>query len=411
MPWKETCPVNQRVLFMAAVKAGEQTIAGLCRLYEVSPKTAYKWIARYDAGGPAALEDRSRAPKSSPQATSEEVTGLIVDVRKRHPTWGPRKIVSWIRARAPSVEIPAPSTCGALLKRLGLVSPRKRRKSAASVPAVGIRPPYAAPNAVWCADFKGDFRTKNGSRCYPLTISDGFSRLLIRVEAVLRPDYDHVWPVFEEAFREYGLPFSLRTDNGPPFATRAMHGLSRLAVRLLKLRIWPDRIEPGHPEQNGRHERMHRTLKNETARPPQRDLREQQAAFDRFREEYNCERPHEALHQRPPLSVYISSPRKYPRRLEPFAYPEHLRVFKVNCNGQIRWRTGAILQLGLALIGEYIGFEQVDDGTWNVMLGEHQIATLEEQLGSRMIPVPLVRPSWTEPTTVPTGGLPLRVQE
>jgi transposase InsO family protein len=255
--------MNERVKFIARYLAKEAPLTVLCDEAGVSRKTGYKWIERYEAGGAAALIDRSRAPRSHPQAVPAELVERIVAVRHRHPRWGPRKLLAILRRHEPTRRWPATSTVGDILRREGLVRPRRRRRC--SEPYGERLAEYAAPNAIWCADFKGHFAV-GSRRCHPLTISDGFRRFLLRCEGMARPLSDPVQAVFESAFREFGLPDAIRTDNGPPFSTLAAGGLSRLAVWWIRLGIRPERILPGRPDQNGRHERMHSTLKAETAR-------------------------------------------------------------------------------------------------------------------------------------------------
>jgi transposase InsO family protein len=291
MPWARTDQMSERVKFVAAHLRGEDSFTDLCQDFGISRKTGYKWLQRFEAEGPTALKDRSRAPHRHPQATPEHIVEAIVSLRRRHPRWGPKKLGVVLLRRHPRMLLPATSTIGEILKRGGLVRPRRRIRR--SSPYGERLRQYDAPNAVWCADFKGHFGI-GGDRCYPLTISDGFSRYLLRCQALRRPLYRCVRPVFESAFREYGLPRAIRTDNGPPFSSLAPGGLSQLAVWWVRLGIRPERILPGRPDQNGRHERMHSTLKAETAKPPRSSFQAQQRAFDRFQIEYNQVPPRSA---------------------------------------------------------------------------------------------------------------------
>ncbi len=300
-------------------ESGLWNMTELCAHFEMSRQTAYKWLARFREDGIKGLEDRSRAPRRHPNQTPEEIEKRLVQARGAHPSWGARKVRGWLQRNEPGLDWPAASTIGALLRREGLTVARKKRRKT---------PPYTrpfeaagSPNLVWCADFKGWFRTKDGERIDPLTMTDAYSRYLLRCQAVEKTDTEQVQGIFQAAFREFGMPRAMHTDNGAPFASRAIAGLSRLSVWLMKLGIIPERIEPGHPEQNGRHERMHRVLKAETAHPPAANRRRQQQLFDRFREEYNEQRPHEALGQQPPASIYTTSPRSYPARLAAPEYP------------------------------------------------------------------------------------------
>jgi transposase InsO family protein len=262
--------MDERVRFIAGLQSG-LGMAEACRSYGVSRKTGYKWLERYKVGGPSGLEERSRAPHRMPWAIEDEMQELLIAARCQHPSWGPRKLLAWLERRHRGRHFPAPSSVGDLLRRRGLVKPRRRRRRVQ--PRVARPGRYDAPNATWCADFKGWFRTGDGERCDPLTISDGYSRFVLGCHIVERPTLEHVQPQFERVFVEYGLPTAIRTDNGPPFASTGLGGLSRLAVWWLRLGITPDRIEPGRPEQNGRHERFHKTLKarrlRRLHRPPQ----------------------------------------------------------------------------------------------------------------------------------------------
>jgi transposase InsO family protein len=374
MPWKETCPMDERVRFMAEYLRLEQSMAELCRAYGISRKTGYKLVARYEAGGVPGLQDRSRAPHRHPNAVGASAVDAILAVRARHPRWGPRKLRAWLSARTATRRWPAASTIGAILQRYGLTVPRRRVRRVP--PALHPLAACGAPNDVWTTDFKGWFRTGDGQRCDPLTVADGYSRFLLRCQAVMPPDGQAVQPLFEAAFREYGLPLALRSDNGPPFASRAAGGLSRLAVWWIKLGIRPERITPGHPEENGRHERMHQTLKAETARPPQATLRAQQRAFDRFRHEYNDERPHEALAQQPPRAVYTASPRPYPARVREPEYSEEADVRRVRHNGEIRWQ-GQLIFISEVLAGEPVGIVPQGEDHWVLRFGPVELGWLD----------------------------------
>ena len=332
MPWRNT--MSERIALIAAVVAQELRMADACRRAGVSRKTGYKWLQRYQHAGPTGLNDRSRAPHHSPQTLDAATTAQVLAIRATHPTWGPRKVVSHLAAVDQTRAWPAPSTVGDLLARRGLTIPRQRRAHA---------PPHTrplahadGPNAVWCADFKGSFRTGEGTRCSPLTITEAYSRYLLRCTALTATDTASVQPLFEASFREFGLPVALRTDNGPPVASTGAGGLTSLSVWWVRLGILPDRIRPGKPQENGRHERLHRTLKAETAAPPARSLRQQQHAFDRFQAIYNHLRPHEALAQTPPAQHYTPAPRSFPRRLPELVYPDTCEVRRVRQNGQIR---------------------------------------------------------------------------
>ena len=335
MPWKECGVQEERFRFVDEWNSGDWNLAELCRIYGVTRKTGYKWVERYEAGGMDGLRDLSRAPHDHPNEVSEEVEEEVLAIRGKHPLWGARKIRAWLVQAHGDEEMPVASTIGSLLRRNGLTVRRKARRTAR--PASEPLGHAQQSNAVWCADFKGWFRTGDGERIDPLTISDAYSRYLLRCQAVKAADYVHSRPIFEAAFREYGLPERLRTDNGAPFGSNGDSGLTGLSVWWIKLGIRPERIEPGKPEQNGRHERMHRTLKEATAAPPAANRRRQQECFDVFRREYNQQRPHEALGQVAPASVYRPSVRCYPERLGEPEYPDPWECRRVSPGGQFRW--------------------------------------------------------------------------
>jgi len=308
MPWRESTPMDERLRFVQDVHRPGWSIAELCRRYGVSRKTGYKWLAAYERAGPAGLADGSHRPSTCPHATAPEIVRLILQLQRRY-TWGARKVRQLLLERVPAAQVPTKTTVHRILERHGRVQPRRRsrRRFHAGPPATAMD----QPNAVWTADFKGQFRTGNGVYCYPLTMQDGATRFLLGCRGLLAPTTADSWPVFARLFRRYGLPARLRTDNGQPFASSALGRLSTLSVWWVRLGIQPELIEPAHPEQNGRHERMHKTLKAATARPPQRDLCTQQRAFDAFRRRYNTERPHEALGDATPASCYHPSSRPY----------------------------------------------------------------------------------------------------
>ena len=376
MPWARTDWMSERVKFIAAYLEYDACFRDLCRDFGVSRKTGYKWLRRYEVDGAAGLEDRSRAPHSHPNALADDVVQVVLALRRRHPRWGPRKLRILLKRERPHCLLPAASTIGDLLKRHGLARPRRRIRR--SSPYGDRLRQYDAPNAVWCADFKGHFPIggRRGKRCHPLTISDGFSRYLLRCQALRRPLHRCVKRVFESAFCEYGLPGAIRTDNGPPFSSLTAGGLSRLAVWWIRLGIRPERILPGRPDQNGRHERMHSTLKAETAKPPRSSYRGQQRAFDRFQAEYNHERPHEALGLEVPASLYRPSLRAYPDRLPEPEYPHHFETRVAYRNGVITFGATQWL-VSVCLAGERVGLEPCDDGRWRVHFGWVPIGVLD----------------------------------
>jgi len=368
--------VDERLQFIEECKSAEWSMAEVCRRFEISRKTGYKWLKRYEAGGVNALRDGSHAPHHNPRQVQEKVEDAIVEARGRHPHWGPVKLRAWLNRIEPEIDWPAPSTIGEILRRHGLAVPRKQR--ARATPSSQPLRHAQGPNLVWCADFKGWFRCQDGTRCDPLTITDGYSRFLLRCQAAKHPDLWYTKPLFDATFREYGLPETIRTDNGAPFASVGIDGLSELSVWWIKLGIRPERIQPGKPAQNGRHERMHRTLKQETARPPRANLREQQNAFDLFREEYNFCRPHQALQGRTPAECYQTSLRPYNSRIREVAYPDHFDVRYVSEGGQMRWQ-GSKVFVGRALIGEPLGLEPFAEGQYKVWFSFCELGVFDEK--------------------------------
>ncbi|MHC4509090.1 MAG: IS481 family transposase [Planctomycetota bacterium] len=376
MPWRATSPMTQRRDFIDDYRRALYSMMDLCAHYGISRRVGYKWIARYETFGYDGLVDARRTPRSCPHCTPDAIVELVLAARRAHPTWGPRKLIPYLARRHPGWQWPAPSTVGEILKRHGLVRKRRRRPR----PGHPGRPttPMDAPNAVWTADFKGQFKTRDGEYCYPLTVVDGYSRFLLACQALPGTLLAPTRATLVQLFREYGLPEHIRTDNGVPFATCALGRLSRLSAWWIRLGITPELIEPAHPEQNGRHERFHKTLKGESTRPAAATRTAQQRRFTRFRHEYNTERPHEALGQQPPAELYTPSPRPYPRRLPPLEYPAHYEVRLVSANGGIRWRSGWV-NCSHILAGEYVGFDEVDDGIWAVYFGPTLLGRFHER--------------------------------
>lgn len=375
MPWKETCTMDERVMFIGECLCGELPMTALCERYGISRKTGYKWLARYQDDPESGLLERSRAPHRCANRLAGAVAEPILALRRRHPHYGPRKLLAHLERLDPGQRWPAASTIGDLLRREGLSEPRRRR--ARGVPVTQPFSTVAAPNAVWCADFKGWFRTADGVRCDPLTISDAHSRFLLDCR-IVAPTREGVEPRFIRAFREFGLPRALRTDNGPPFASTGAGGLSRLSVTWVKLGIRLERIDPGAPQQNGRHERLHRTLKEQTSQPPAATPKAQQRRFDDFRRHYNCERPHEALDQTTPASHYTASPRCYPERIEEPWYDADHAVRRVHGSGEIKWG-GELIFVSEALLGEPVGIAETEDGDWIVRFAGIDLGVINRQ--------------------------------
>lgn len=375
MPWKELSVLDIKMEMITLWLSKEYTITELSTIYSVSRKTIYKWIERYNEQGVLGLKESSREPYNHPNATPEEIVKVILDKKRQKIGWGPKKILAKLRDEYPAIKWPADSTGNNILKRHGFVIPRKYRRH---VPA------YTEPflgcdqsNKVWSADYKGQFRTGDGKLCYPLTITDNYSRYILCCKGLTHPTFNQTKPYFEWVFRQYGLPEAIRTDNGTPFAGSGLGGLSMLSVWFIKLGIKPERIKAGCPQQNGRHERMHRTLKQMTASPPGKDLTRQQIAFDCFIEEYNNERPHEALEQKPPSSVYSCSIRPYPVKIPSIEYNDDDTIRYVHTNGCIKWN-GGLFFLSDPLIGEYVKLKQIDKHLWEISYSSYPLGMLDE---------------------------------
>lgn len=392
MPWSQTDVLKERVKFVLEwerrwkeTHGGRVDIAELCRMFGVSRPTGYLWIARYcDSGHDLrALTDRSRRPHTNPRAVPLDVEESIVAARRERPRWGARKLRAWLTDRHPGRVWPSASCIAGILKRRGLAVPRRRRRR-----VVPLTQPFAAcdrPNAVWCVDFKGWFRTSDGNKCYPLTLIDAYSRYLLRCEAVDDPNGYRVQRIFDSAFREFGLPKAIRSDNGPPFASTGAGGLTALNVWWLRLGIRLERITPGKPQENGRQERFHLTLKLEV--PVERDLRGQQRAFDLYRVDYNEERPHEALGQKPPATAYERSRRSYPRPLERVESPPWCHDAPVDKHGSIRWR-GRRVHISHALALETAALSPCGRGRWSVSYGPIELGSIDdERLDRGLVPL------------------------
>ena len=376
MPWQERVPVDLRHEFVRAWLSGHSSMTSLCDQFGISRPCGYKWVARYDAEGRAGLRDRSRRPHHSPRAIDPALVARLCDARRQHPGWSAHKLLVMLRKVTPHAPWPRRSTACELLKRHGLIRTRRRRERVRG-PRVPLAP-FTHANAVWTTDFKGEFRTGDRVYCYPWTLRDGFSRVVLRCDGLPSKHTSGVQDGFARAFAEFGLPERIRSDNGGPFAAPGLIGLSRLSVWWVRLGIVPERIALGHPEQNGSHEQFHRVLKAETTRPPARTLAAQHRRFQRFRREYNEVRPHAALGDRCPIEFYVPSPRRLPRRLPALSYPGHYDVRRVSSCGTVSWRDRA-LYLAEALAGEQVAFEEVDEGIWLVWFATLRIARFDER--------------------------------
>jgi putative transposase len=369
MPWKGVTVSEQRLRFLEDYLLNFYSVTELTERFGISRSTAYKWINRYKEHGLDGYHELSRRPYSCPWQTDETIVAELIKTRTAHPRWGPKKLLDLIGRRNPKWELPAPSTAALILKRNGLVKPRRRYRRAhpgspKSVPA--------GPNDIWGADYKGQFRLMNGNYCFPLTVSDLSSRYLLGVDAHPAISLEKTFAYFKGLFTTYGLPNRIRTDNGVPFASNALARLSQLSVWFIKLGIYPELIEPGKPQQNGVHERMHRTLKQESTIPPASSLRGQQRRFDHFREEFNQVRPHEAIGMKRPIEIYQASERKMPRRIETYDYPEHFLVRRVSRSGTIRVFHNQVF-VSNTLCEDHVGLEEVADGVYDLYFCFYQI--------------------------------------
>lgn len=370
--------MDQRVQFIADSQHALYDMTTLCARYGISRKTGYKWLARYAAAeGPRGLHDRSHVPHHCPHRIDDVVAALLLEARRGHPSWGPAKLVQYLAPRHAEITLwPAVSTVADLLQRHGLVTRRRHRRPITPPGVVPIT--TSAPNDLWTADFKGQFRTRNGIYCFPLTIADQHTRYLLGVQALLNTRGDGARRVFERTFREYGLPHAIRTDNGGPFANTGLHGLTQLNVWWLRLGIQHQRIHPASPQENGAHERMHRTLKAATTHPPAANLDAQQCVFRRFQHEYNEERPHAALGGDPPGARYVRSRREYPSTLPTLDYPGHFLVKRVTNAGTIRFKD-RLLFLANALKQHHVGLDETADGVWSLYLGPVLLGRIDER--------------------------------
>jgi transposase InsO family protein len=390
--WRRAIVAEEKLAFLARRLAGSVSMTELCEGFGVSRQAGYELLRRHAAEGLGCVRPRSRARLAQAGSTPVEVVEALVALRQARPSWGPKKLVAWLGREQPGLSLPATSTVGDILKREGLVSGGRRRRSAlpCSRPFGEVR----EPNDLWCIDFKGWFRTADGVRCDPLTVSDAHSRYLLACR-IVPPTHEGVSPVMEALFRAWGLPRAIRSDNGPPFASVGAAGLTRLAVHWLKLGIALERIEPGQPQQNGRHERMHATLKAETARPPAADGAAQQARFDHFREDFNQQRPHEALGQVTPASRHQPSPRPYPEVIAEPTYDADHAVRRVRNRGEIKWG-GELIFVSDALIGEPVGVAETQTGEFIVRFAGLDLGLIN-RAGTKMRRFASPRPGRGEP--------------
>jgi transposase InsO family protein len=404
MPWKVTSAMDDRLRFVGLVLSGESSVSRLCAEFGISRQCGYKWLGRYRTEGAAGLQERSSAPLRHGRLLDDEIVSAVLALRERWPSWGARKLRAKLLTQRPELVLPAASTIGAWLHAAGCTSAPARHRRTPIFPG-----PFASiggANDVWCADFKGWFLTADGQRCDPLTITDAYSRYILCCQGVAGQDEASARPVFERLFRQHGLPLALRSDNGVPFASVGAGGLSRLSVWWLKLGIAVERIAPGRPQQNGRHERMHRTLKAETASPPAACLAAQQVRFDRFRAEFNSERPHEGLGQLVPASAFVASPRAYPAHLREVEYDAGCAVRRVRSNGQIKW-AGDMIFVSEVLVGELVGVTETDTGDWQVRFAGVDLGYVDSPrrrlsrhpIRSRKRPVDLMESASALPTT------------
>ncbi len=377
MPWTRTDPQKERLRFVTKAEEGVFSHKELCARFEVSRQTGYTTLQRWREEGAEGLKERSRAPLHSPQRISDELAALLLATRRAHPDWGPKKIHAYLQRRDAGLVLPAASTTGELYRRAGLVAPRKQRRW---VHPGRVQVDVRGPNDLWATDFKGEFRTRDGVTCYPLTVTDLDTRYLLACQGLCSIGHAGTQDVFASLFRERGLPGAIRSDNGPPFATKAIAGLSRLNVWWTKLGIRHDRIQPGRPDQNGSHERMHRTLKQATLRPPADDMLEQQDRFDRFAREFNEERPHEALGNATPASRYARSQREMPEKLPAPSYEGHCRIRRIRGNGILYFGDRQYF-LSELLIGEDVALEEIEDGVWSIFFYDLLLARLDERAG------------------------------
>ena len=375
MPWREINPMDSKLKFVSLAMENIFNMNELCSFFNISRKTGYKWLNRYMEEGPEGLRDKPRTPNHIPHRTSKEMKSFIVTCRKKHPTWGARKISQKAQQIAPELSLPSETTINNILNQAGLIFKKRRRRKVAH-PG---RPALTAknPNDVWTTDYKGEFKTRDGLYCYPLTILDEYSRFLFGCQGLYSNNYEGAFKVFKKAFKEYGLPKNIKSDNGVPFASNGLARLSKLSAWWIKLGINPVFIQPSSPYQNGVHERMHKTLKNESTIPPSGNMKTQQRRFNRWKDEYNFHRPHEALEGKYPSQIYRPSLKEYPSKLQNIDYPNHFEVRFVGSNRCFSWHQNIIFT-SAAVENEYIGLEEVTDGVWAIYFSWKRLGFLDE---------------------------------
>ena len=377
MPWRDMSIMDSKMEFINEYRSGAWTMTELCRQFGISRPLGYKYLRRFEKQGFSGLEEASRAPKAHPNQTPARQEAMILELRREHPNWGAEKLLVILKEQKPELSWPSISTGNEILKRNGMVVPR--RKIRRIKPFHPIFDPQV-PNETWSGDFKGQFKMGNGVYCYPLTVADSFSRYLFAAKALLSPCYVDTRKTLELVFREYGIPLQFHTDNGIPFAVaQALARISPLAVWLIELGIEPVYSDPGRPGQNGRHERMHRELKAEAARRPGKNLAAEQLKLTKFLREYNELRPHKALNNLTPAKIHIPSKRPFPNKIEPWDYPNDFKVLRVYHNGAIRWTSHAWVTLSNCLIDKYIGLEQLDNDIWRVYFRQKFLGYLDGQ--------------------------------
>jgi transposase InsO family protein len=377
MPWKESSAMDEKASFILEWESGESTVSELCKSFGISRTLAYRYIARYLLQGVAGLQEQSRAPRRVWNRTSKEVEKTIVEWRRRKPRLGPLKLQEKLRERQGARKLPGVSTIALILKRYGLVKKRRRVRRIREVHPIFEA---KAPNEIWSVDFKGEFRMGNMRYCYPLTVMDAYSRYVLAVVGMHRPTFEGTKAVFQALFRKHGLPKQIHSDNGEPFASAvSLSRLTRLAVWFMDLGIEPVYSDPGHPEHNGSHERMHEELKAEATRPPGYSLGPQQRKLDAFRRDYNEERPHQALGQRKPKEFYNNSPRRLPRKIVKWSYPEGMSVKYVCRNGALRWGGSKWVVVSTTLIEKYVGLQEMAKGKWRVYYRDKLLGYLDER--------------------------------